>query len=493
MDERLNKLKDKTDLEIANQAVSLCFTILMTVLAVSYLFEVFNGNRTIGYYALFMVLDMVPVVLVHILKRKNPGTPYIKHIIGYGFAVFYGFVIFTTTASEAFVYVLPMLIVITIYADRLYTIKIGVGVILLNVVYVAYKAFSVGIPAESVPGVKIRLAALLLSVIFLIIVANQFTLMTALKVTSANGEKSKSDDLLDKIRNLSGQLAEKTDIASNKMNYLHESMNKTIVSMKEVAQGTNDTVEAVQSQLEQTEQIQNHIIKVEEASGQISNDMHEALIEIEAGRSNIDTLVQQVQKTNEAGIKVSGELEVLGSYAKQMGTIISVIEGVTEQTSLLALNASIEAARAGEAGKGFAVVASEISSLAGQTSTATVEITDIISNISNELNTIVPIIKNLVENNRLQGDKAAETAKSFTKIERVSIDIEQRADSLSDSVKELAQANSGIVENIQTISAITEEVTAHSSETYQASEDNDRTAGEVAALVNDLNKLAKEL
>ena len=88
MDERLNKLKDKTDLEIANQAVSLCFTILMTVLAVSYLFEVFNGNRTIGYYALFMVLDMVPVVLVHILKRKNPGTPYIKHIIGYGFAVF---------------------------------------------------------------------------------------------------------------------------------------------------------------------------------------------------------------------------------------------------------------------------------------------------------------------------------------------------------------------------------------------------------------------
>lgn len=65
-----------------------------------------------------------------------------------------------------------------------------------------------------------------------------------------------------------------------------------------------------------------------------------------------------------------------------MHSIIELIDNITTQTSLLALNASIEAARAGEAGRGFSVVASEISNLATQTQDATVDITTLIENIS---------------------------------------------------------------------------------------------------------------
>ena len=60
-------------------------------------------------------------------------------------------------------------------------------------------------------------------------------------------------------------------------------------------------------------------------------------------------------------------------------------------------------------------------------------------------------------------------------------------------MNKLAEANAGIVSNIQTISAISEEVTAHSNETFASSEENDKTATEVVRIVNDLNELAQKL
>ena len=76
------------------------------------------------------------------------------------------------------------------------------------------------------------------------------------------------------------------------------------------------------------------------------------------------------------------ELNKLNEYTGMMQSIIDVINNITTQTSLLALNASIEAARAGEAGRGFSVVAGEISNLANQTTSATENITELINNVS---------------------------------------------------------------------------------------------------------------
>ena len=90
--------------------------------------------------------------------------------------------------------------------------------------------------------------------------------------------------------------------------------------------------------------------------------------------------MEQINKSTKESREV---IEELGNQSKTILEIVNVINEISDQTSLLALNASIEAARAGEQGKGFAVVAEEIKKLADQTRGSVENIESIISKVVN--------------------------------------------------------------------------------------------------------------
>ncbi|MDE7016923.1 MAG: chemotaxis protein, partial [Lachnospiraceae bacterium] len=183
----------------------------------------------------------------------------------------------------------------------------------------------------------------------------------------------------------------------------------------------------------------------------------------------------------------------LEAYMKNMQSIIDLITNVASQTSLLALNASIEAARAGEAGKGFAVVATEISNLANQTQSATVNITEVIHNVTDKLAIAVNAVEQLMKNNAKQNESAVVVADSFEKITKSTKNADEQGRMLEKVVSDLTVANDGIVEGIQTISAVIEQVTAHSNETYNISEKNMDIVSQVSELVENLNRQAQRL
>ncbi len=102
---------------------------------------------------------------------------------------------------------------------------------------------------------------------------------------------------------------------------------------------------------------------------------------MEESRSDIDTSLVSMDDLSSAISESKDTMQELLQTADQVNKVLVVINGIAEQTNLLALNAAIEAARAGEQGRGFAVVADEVRSLAGRVQESTQEIDGIIQSI----------------------------------------------------------------------------------------------------------------
>src|SRR5205814_6077646 len=94
--------------------------------------------------------------------------------------------------------------------------------------------------------------------------------------------------------------------------------------------------------------------------------------------------VQRMESIRAAVADAADKMRELGESSKRIGNIVEVIRQISEQTSMLALNASIEAAHAGEQGRGFAVVADEVSSLARRVGQSAKDIEDLIATIKDQ-------------------------------------------------------------------------------------------------------------
>lgn len=494
-EEKFSPEKNAKESEIAiiNRYAIICYSVMAVILLLSYLIEVIKGNRTIGYYVVFFILAAWPWVSGVLCYRWNKDRDTVKHFLAIGYGIFYTFVIFTSTSVNAFVYVIPLMVVLTLYSDMRFSMLNAITATIANVAHVVYVAMTVGIGKTEMPDYEINLAAIILVGIFSSIVTKILKDNNERKMAEVNREKENIALLLDKIMATSAAMTEVIETVSGKVNNLENSVLQTKDSMEEVSTGTNETAESIQHQLVKTEEIQRFIQSVEVAVEAITKDMETAQKEVDGGSEKMNAMIKKVEEAEHVNEEVSSELNKLNEYTGRMQSIVGIITGITSQTSLLALNASIEAARAGEAGRGFAVVASEISGLAKQTQEATEHITELIGNVAEELERVVKVIQQMLESNELQGVAAKETAESFHVISEKTENVSGQAEELAYTVKALAQSNAVIVESIQTISAITEEVTAHSNETFVSSEENSRITKEVTALTERLHQMAMEL
>lgn len=476
-----------------NRAAIMCHTIIDVVLVLAYMLELFKGNRTVGYICVFTALCILPVIVEWLLFKKNPESNAIMHVIGVFYGILYVFAIFTANSVTNFVYAVPMFVVLLLYSNVRFSALYCGLLSLFNILDIVYVALTVGYASDQIPDVEIRAISILLIAIYCVITSACLNKLNKNKLANLNVEKDKSTQMLNNTLQLAGQISQGIEQVMDKMEQLDQSVVHIQGSMKEVTQGSTETADSVQQQMERTEEILSHIARVKENAESIDQGVDDTTEMIQAGQKSIDAMTQQVQQSIEANNAVISRMEELSVQTEKMNTIIEMITGITDQTSLLSLNASIEAARAGDAGRGFAVVAGEISSLANQTTSATVSITELIQNINAELKEVSEAIDLVTNSNKSHAMTAREVRGSFEKIADMTKNIGQQTSAMRETVIDLETANAGIVESIQTISAISEEVSAHSSETYEACEKNSAMVSEVAAIVENLNEETKKI
>lgn len=465
---RMNK-NGISETERNNKTAMICHTVEGMLLGCLFLLQgITNSGMAFGVGLLGAALSMIPPLMELGFWKKDHETSMIKHLVAIGFACAYTYMMFTTNHPANYAFVIPMIIVISIYNDAAYSIKITIGVLIINFITVIGGGLTGKFGFIDADTGMIQLLVVILTGIYSVYSSQTSGRNKDAQIAEIQDAQTKTETLLTNISENSEKMQTGIEEIHRKVALLSEASETTRSAMQGVTSGATETANAVQQQLEQTEAIKQKVTSVDTAVGSIQNSMEQAMQVLTQGKNDIGNLAAEVDTSVTVGADMAEKLETLDTYITQMHSIVELIGGVTSQTSLLALNASIEAARAGDAGRGFAVVATEISGLATQTKDATVHITNLINDIGSAIEEVVTAIRGMIEGINHEKEATGNTVESFNRIADDMSAIQKDVDDLTSNVEELKAANEVIVDSIETISAISEEVSAHANETLEA-------------------------
>ncbi|WP_323952291.1 methyl-accepting chemotaxis protein [Aeromonas caviae] len=180
----------------------------------------------------------------------------------------------------------------------------------------------------------------------------------------------------------------------------------------------------------------------------------------EQGKLLVNQTRQSINNLAEEVGQATGVIGELSRHAQAISGILSTIQGIAEQTNLLALNAAIEAARAGEQGRGFAVVADEVRVLSRRTQDSTQEIQSTIETLQQTTARAVSLMQTsqgLADNSVKDADAAAAALEEIT--QAVSL-ISDMAGQIATAAEEQTQVTGEITQNTTAIKDVSDEITA---------------------------------
>ncbi|HRY00079.1 MAG: type IV pili methyl-accepting chemotaxis transducer N-terminal domain-containing protein [Rhodanobacteraceae bacterium] len=291
---------------------------------------------------------------------------------------------------------------------------------------------------------------------------------------------------------ITGAIADSINFAVEALRSLVTTINETAVQVAAAAQETQATAihlaEAAEHQAQQitsaSAAINEIAVSIDEVSKNSaeSADVAQRSVQIAAkGAEVVRQTIQGMDSIRDQIQETSKRIKRLGESSQEIGSIIELINDISEQTNILALNAAIQAASAGEAGRGFAVVADEVQRLAERASNATKRIETLVQTIQADTNEAVSSMEQTTAEVVAGARLAEDAGLALGEIEKVSNDLADLIQNISEAARQQSAAATNISATMNVIQEITSQTSMGASQTAES-------IGNLAQLAADLRR-----
>ncbi|MCH7323924.1 methyl-accepting chemotaxis protein [Solibacillus sp. MA9] len=295
------------------------------------------------------------------------------------------------------------------------------------------------------------------------------------------------------VSNSASTLKTGAEELDNTFNATYESSEKitdSVNNMKITLSGQETSIEEAAYSMEdmskQVQEIASNVADVYKYSEEVISYTENGKVLTEKVSDQMVSIKNDVEESNRT-------IENLVQLSDEIGTILTVINSISSNTNLLALNASIEAARAGEHGKGFAVVAQEVKKLSEQSAQSTEDIRELVNRVRasvKEAETVMSGIQNEVSTGRLL---TQETSEMFNKILNFNTDISAKLQNVSSSSEEISAGVEETTAMIVTLSSSAKEILGGYEAIVENVENQQATLGTIGNMSKQLTDTSEQL
>ena len=285
-----------------------------------------------------------------------------------------------------------------------------------------------------------------------------------------------------------GDLTIRAKVTEDEIGTIADSYNATVANLRKIVTqvqtaatqvadttSTNESVvkslstealrqaEEIAVALERVQEMAQLVQVVASSAKQAEAAVQQAARTVEEGDANMNRTVDGIVSIRETVAETAKKVKRLGESSQKISQVVNLISNFTEQTNMLALNASIEAAQAGKEGRGFAIIAQEVRKLAKQSAQATIDIEKLIAELQEETNEVIATMETSTEEVVTGTKLVDETRQSLNQITAASNEINQLVEAIAQSTILQSQVSEIVTKTMTDIAAISAQTSTEAS------------------------------
>ncbi len=481
----------------ANMRAGITFLVVMALITVFYYFKMTKGEIEQDWFVKMAVIGWALYFGISVtLKIKGNDFIHYRYFMGIGYQLFFAYILWTQLGNDSYVFILPIIAAFTLFKDQKFIKRMMILTLVMVIGSNIYKVFAMGAGKSDDTLV---LAFGMISACY------ACTLMAVKHLIQSDGALTASIEAnlarvvqtVEQVKIASNSVVDGVTVVRELADENKDGADDVVRGMGKLADNHGILNDKTMSSMEMTTIIDTQVRNVAGLMEQVVETIGTSIEHANTSSAELDEVVETTNKMAELSAEVERILDEFKKEFRNVKKETGTIEGISNKTNLLALNASIEAARAGEAGKGFAVVADEIRDLSSGTQTSSSRIMEALAHLEETSEKMMDAIGETVELIQLNMDKVANVSKSVDDITEDATGLGENIKVVEQAVREVESSNRTLVDNMKQVCQVMEVMTGNITDAEQTTKTMlskyEESANSAVNIENVVGKLMEEL